>query len=204
MRVVVLFVGSGSGELDRSRSLLEVSDQVPLEELGAVITIEAKDGKGQRGFDGDQLFQDATLAFAPDRALFSPAGGDIGNVEGEDERPGHGVIAVSHGIGLKEPGPRLIPLVGFDGDVVLEERARLGGGEAFALNAKSFLGEEAVNGRGGDVRQGLSDAGRQNAEGLLIRLDPAVQDGPEALGTGIVGGLPDAAQHGQDLGLVVA
>ena len=39
MGVVVLFVGTGSGELDRMRSILEVSNQVPLEELGSVIAM---------------------------------------------------------------------------------------------------------------------------------------------------------------------
>ena len=58
MSIVVLLVGSRAGELDRRRSILKVPDQMPLEELGSVIAIEAKDCKGQRSLDGDDLLKD--------------------------------------------------------------------------------------------------------------------------------------------------
>ncbi len=153
MSVVVLLVRPRAGELDRGAAILEVADEVPLKELGAVIAVEAENGKGQRGFDGNDLFQYAPRTFAPDGALFSPSGGEVGEVEAEDELTGHGVAAMRHGIGLQEAGTGLVPLVGFDRDVALKECAGLGGREASALNAQALLSKQAVNRGGRDFRQ---------------------------------------------------
>ena len=204
MGVVVLFVGSGSGELDRWGSVLEVSDQMPLDEFGAVVAVEAEDGEWQGNLDGDDLLQDTAFSLAPDCTLLGPSGGDVGDIEGEGELTGHGIAAMSHGIGFEEARPCLIPLVGFDGNVVLEQRAGLGGGEAFALNTQPLVCKQPVDGGWGYLGQRLLDPGRQHSKGLLVRLDPAVQDGSETLGAGIVHGLPDAMQHRDNLRFVIA
>ena len=193
MGVVVLSIGSGSSELDGVASVLEVPDQVPLEELAPVVAVEAEDAKGERGFDGDDLLQNPGLSLAPDRPLLGPSGGEVGEIEAEDELPGHGVAAMRHGIGFQESGAGLIPLVGFDGDVVLKECAGLGGGEASALNAQARLSKQAVNRGGRDLPQSLLDPGGEDVEGVLIRRNPVSEDRFEALGTGVVSRLPDTA-----------
>ena len=204
MGIVVLLVGSGAGALDGLSSMLEVADEMPREELGAVIPVKAEDRKGQRSLDGDDLLKDASFPFAPERSLFGPAGGDVGNVEGEDKRSGHGGVAVRDGIGFEEAGSLLIPLVGLNRDMVLEECAGLGGGEALALNPQPLLGKQPVDGRWGYLRQGLLDPRSQDSEGLLVRFDPAGQDGVETLGARSVSGLPDTLQRGHNLRLAVA
>ena len=44
--VVVFVVGAGAGKLDGLFSLGEVAEEVVVEEFGAVVAIEAEEGKG--------------------------------------------------------------------------------------------------------------------------------------------------------------
>ena len=45
--VIVFVIGTASGELDGAVSVAKMSQQVVVEELGAVIAIEAEERKGQ-------------------------------------------------------------------------------------------------------------------------------------------------------------
>ena len=204
MGVVIFFVGSGSSKLDGLRSILEVSDEMPLEELGTVVAVKAEDIKGQRSLDGNNLLQDATLSFTPDSALLSPSGGDISDIETEDKLSRHRVATVSDGIGLQEARSCLIPLIGFDRDMLLEQLTWLGGGESLALNTQSLLDKQPIDGARGYFSQSLLDPSREDSEGLLIRLDPVLQDSFEALRAGIVCALPDTGKHDHDFRLAVA
>ena len=65
MGVVVFFIRSRSGELHSWFVLGEVSAPVMVEELGAVITIEPLEFKGQIGFDVLDLFDDTGGAVVP-------------------------------------------------------------------------------------------------------------------------------------------
>src|SRR5881396_2504860 len=50
-RVVVLSVGARTGEADRDTAFAKVIHQVPVEELAAIIGVEAQDGERQGRFD---------------------------------------------------------------------------------------------------------------------------------------------------------
>ena len=187
MSVVVLLVRSGAGELDRHGTVLEVFDQMPVKELFSVVAVEAKDVEGQGGFNGYDLRKDPGLALTPDRSLLCPAGCDINDIEAEGEHPGHGVVAVSNGIGFQKSGSCRIPLAGFNGDVALKQRAGLGCGESFTLNPEAFFDQEPVDAAGRYASQRCFDPRLQNTEALLVGSNPARQDSLEALGAGVVG-----------------
>ena len=88
-----------------------------IEELGAIVAIEAEQGEGERFFDMFDLFQDVGFSFSPDGSLFGPAGGDIDAVNGIGEHAGEGFAAMGDGVGFEETGAGFVPLVGFDGDL---------------------------------------------------------------------------------------
>ena len=115
--VIVFVIGTASGELDGVISVGEVPQEMVVEELGAVIAIEAEQGEGERLFDIFELFQDAGFTFAPHGSLFSPPGSDIPAVDGIGEHTGYGFAAMGDGIGFEESGARFVPLVGFNGDL---------------------------------------------------------------------------------------
>ena len=54
--VIVFVIGTASGELDRLFSLSKMSEEVVIEEFRSVVTIEAKQGERQGGFDILDLF----------------------------------------------------------------------------------------------------------------------------------------------------
>jgi len=51
-------VGAAAGELDGMGSLVEVTEEVVVEEFGAVIAVEAAEVERERGFDVMDLFPD--------------------------------------------------------------------------------------------------------------------------------------------------
>lgn len=144
--VIIFVVSSASGELDGLFSLGKMSEEVMIEKLGSVVTIEAKQGERQGSFDIFDLLQDVTFSFSPDGSLFSPAGGDIDAVNGIGEHAREGLSAMGDGIGFEEAGAGLVPLVGLDGDVFSKEGFWLGGGAASFLILGPDGAEESVNG----------------------------------------------------------
>lgn len=116
MGVVFFVVGAGASELDGLGFLGEVAVEVVVEEFGAVVAVEAEEGKGEGGLDLLDLLEDGGFAFSPDGSLFGPAGGDIDGVKGIGEHACEGIAAVGDGIGFEEARAGFIPLVGFDGD----------------------------------------------------------------------------------------
>src|ERR1700690_3771009 len=117
VRVVVLVVSSASSKLDGLFSVREVSKQVMVQELRAVVRIKPFGLKGKSLFNIFYLFENIRLSFAPYVSLLSPYGGDINAVYGECKHAGHRVAAVSNSISLHKPRARLVPLIGFDGDM---------------------------------------------------------------------------------------
>jgi hypothetical protein len=59
------------------------------------------------------------------------------------------------GIGFEETGVRLIPLVGFDGDMFSDQGSRFGGGSASFFIFDPSREKEAVDRGGRDVEEGL-------------------------------------------------
>jgi len=130
MGVVILVIGSASGELDGAFSLGEMTQQMVVEELRSVIAIESEQGERQRLFDMLDLFEDAGFSLSPDRSLFAPAGGDIDTVNGVGEHPGEGLATVGDAVGFEKTGARFVPLVGLDGDMFSQQGSWFGGGSA--------------------------------------------------------------------------
>lgn len=126
MGIVILVIGSASRKLNRTPSIGEVTYQVVIEELGSVVAVEATDRKGKHCFHVRDLFKDASLTLAPDSTLLGPSRGDIDKVDGIDIHAGGGFPAMSHRVGLKEARPRFVPLVGGNGDLLSQQRSRLG------------------------------------------------------------------------------
>lgn len=102
--VVIFVIGPASGELEGYFSLGKMSQEVIVEELTSIITVEAKDRKGEGFFDIVHLFKDACFSLSPDGTLFGPPGGDIDEVEGIDIHSGSGITAVGNGIGFEKAG----------------------------------------------------------------------------------------------------
>jgi len=82
MGVIVLVIGPASGKLYGLISLVKVPHQMPIQELRAVIAVKPKQRERQGVFDILDLPKDLCFAFAPDRSLFCPAGGNIHGVYG--------------------------------------------------------------------------------------------------------------------------
>src|SRR4030042_3770945 len=102
MSVIVLMIGSASGELHGLISLVKVPHQMPIQELRAVIAVKPEQRERQGVFNILDLPEDICFAFAPDRSLFCPARGNIHGVYGvgklaEERRP-----TMGDGIGLQE------------------------------------------------------------------------------------------------------
>jgi len=144
--VIVFVVSSASGELDGLFSLSEVSEEVVIEELGSVVTIEAEQWEGQGSFDIFDLFQDVGFSFPPDGALFGPAGGNIDAVNGIGEGAREGFSAMGDSISFEEAGSGLVPLVSLDGDVFSEESSWFGGGTPSFLILDTNGTEESIDG----------------------------------------------------------
>jgi hypothetical protein len=90
---------------------------VIIEELPSVVTVKAEQGEGQGLFDLFDLIEGIGFPFAPDGALFGPAGGNIDTVEGIGEHAREGVSAVGDGVGFEKAGSGFVPLMGFDRDL---------------------------------------------------------------------------------------
>ena len=54
--VVIFFVRSRTRELDRVLTVLEVTDEMPVEKLGPIVAIKAEDRERKAGFDVLELF----------------------------------------------------------------------------------------------------------------------------------------------------
>ena len=154
MGVVILVIGSASGELDGAFSLGEMTQQMVIEELRSVIAIESEEAEGQSVLDMVDLFEDATFSLSPDRSLFAPAGSDIHTVNRVGEHPRHGLAAVGDGIGFEKTRARLVPLVGVDGDMFSQQGSWFGGGSASFSVLDSKRTQQPVHGGWRDTDQG--------------------------------------------------
>src|SRR4030042_7174161 len=95
---------------------------MPMETLGAIISVKPKQRERQRVFDVLDSSKDFFFPFAPDRSLLCPTGGDVDGVDGIGKLTEQGLPAVGDGIGLQESWFGFIPLVGFNGDLLPQLR----------------------------------------------------------------------------------
>ena len=149
--VVVFLVGACSGEVDFSGFMLaEVANEVVVEELRAVVTVEALQFKGQASLDVLDLLDDSGGAVVPHGATFGPAGVDIGERQAPDEVTGQRVAAMGDGIGFHEAGLRDVPVVCADGDLISQEAAGLRSTEASGASLGTCWGQQPVKSGGTD------------------------------------------------------
>jgi hypothetical protein len=165
-----------------------------IEELSSIVAIKAEQREGQSLFDLFDLFEGIGFSFAPDGALFGPAGGNIDTIDGIGEHAGEGIATVGDSIGLKKAGFRFVPLIGFDGDLSSQEGTGFGCGSAMFPVKASGGAEETIDGGGRDCFKGFEDRQRERAEELGIPWEPEGQDDLEAFGTGEIGLQPDVFQ----------
>ena len=107
MGVIVFVVSPASGKLNGLSSVGKMTQEVVIEKLRAVVTIETPQGKGKGVFNMMDLLKDPGLTFAPHSPLFTPSGGKVDAVDGNDIPTGSGGTAVGYRIGLKESGAGL-------------------------------------------------------------------------------------------------
>jgi len=194
MGVIIPAVSPASGKVDWLLSLGEMSQEVVIEEFGAVIAIEAEQGKGQGLFDGFDLLQHPGLPLAPDGALFGPAGGEVDEVQGIGEQAGQGFPAMGHTVRLQESRAGLLPLVGLNGDVSFQQGSGLGGGPAPFLILDPHRIQKPIDRGRGDPPEKIGDLGGQIAEVLSISGQPQRYNGLEPFGAGQIGCQPDPLQ----------
>jgi hypothetical protein len=109
--------------------------------------------------------------------VFSPGGGDVGEVEGVAELAVGTTPGVGDQIDFCEAGVGDVPAVGLDGDGVFEQGTGLGASvEATAARGLARL-ETTVDGAGADLEE-LAFEGRCEGEALA---DPGQPEGSRAL-----------------------
>jgi hypothetical protein len=115
--IIGFVAGPASGELDGVFYVGKMGHQAVVEKLRAVIAIETPQRKRKGLGNMMDLLKHPCLSFAPDGSLFCPSRGNVNAINSIGEHASSGGAAVGHGIGLKESGPGLIPLIGVDGCV---------------------------------------------------------------------------------------
>src|SRR6516162_2928783 len=120
--VVVLLVRAAAGELNLLR--LAVVPQVLIDELRAVVGVDAAQAEGQRLPELLQGGLDRGLALAEDGGGLHPRGVDVGQVEGVHELAVAPATRVGDEVDLGKAGGGHTPAVCFERDVVLEQGAR--------------------------------------------------------------------------------
>ena len=175
-----------------------------IEEFAAVVGIEAADSKGQRLFDVFGLTKDPELALTPDGALFGPAGGDIRIIDGDGVLSVRRFAAVMDRVCFDKTGTKFVPLVGFDRDLMSQERAWLGQGSSVATIASPDRRKQSINGAGRYELQLGADMIRQGGEFLLVGSNPEGQDCFEPGSAGQMSRKPDTFERDYKLRMGVA
>src|SRR5262245_11397576 len=144
---VVFLPGAAAGEGDAM--LPAVGIEVLVDELAAVVAVEAHEWHGQSRADAMNAAADALLAFAPDRFELDPGRGDIDGTEGGEIEALGARGTVGNEIDLEEARPGIVRLgEGANGDLWLEPGAGLSdGGPAERVRARAGASRRASVGR---------------------------------------------------------
>jgi hypothetical protein len=133
-----------------------MGQQVLVDELGAVVRIDAEDGEGKRRSDVLKGLEDPFGGFVPHGPVHRPPGRDVGHGQGEAELPEAVSAFVADQIDLHKPWDRVVPLgPGPDGDLGFQQRAGLGVGPAPREQFRPFAGELPVDRRRAHAHQQL-------------------------------------------------
>jgi hypothetical protein len=121
--VVVFLIWSAAGELDLAPAT--VLEEMGIDELGAVVGIEAAERKGERGVQRGDGGADGALGLAQDGVGLDPASMDIGEIEGLQKLAVGPIAGMGDEVDLGEAGRGDVPVLRADGDVVFEQGAGL-------------------------------------------------------------------------------
>ena len=91
--------------------------------------------------------------FAVSGALLAPVGGNVDRIGGDGVMAFCGSAAVSYGIGFQEAWARLIPLIGFNRDVVFEKESWFSRTFAFTPVKMADGFKDLIDGRGRDSEE---------------------------------------------------
>ena len=193
MGIVVFLVGPPPCELDLLR--LAVVVQVLVDELRAIVGVDAPERKGQGLAELGEGRLDRALALAEHGGGLDPGGVDVGEVEGVHELALAQAAAMRHEIDLGEAGDGHVPAIGLEGDVMFEQGARLGAPVQPLAELAAVRGQAAIDLPRAD-REHLLFHGRAQAQPAPRPGQPQRQQGLEPHGPRVAGGLPDAPQDG--------
>src|SRR2546426_5758769 len=193
--VVVFLVGPPAGELDGVG--LAVIVEVAVDELGAVIGVDAPQAEGQGELELGERVLNAVLVLAEDGPRLHPRRVDVGDVEGMHELAIGGVAGMTDEIDLREARRGDVPAIGLQGDVVLEQGPGLGAAVEALLELPLVRCQAAIDLAGADREEvALDDAGEmQAAPGPR---QPEREQCLEAYGPRIAGCLPDHPERLND------
>ncbi len=102
---------------------------------------------------------------------------------------------MGHRVGLQEPGPGDVPVVGAHGDVMLEQAAGFGGAASTMPQACLARGQQPVGVRATHRQHILAGLLGELAVLALVVRQPQGQQGRQAHPGGLLGRLPDPPKH---------
>src|SRR3989338_481165 len=146
MGVVVFLIFPGAGELNRGFTAEEIIHEEFVKEFLPVVTVESEDGKGQGFFNIFDFVCNVPESFAVGGALLRPVGGNVERIGGDRIMAFGSRTAVSYGIGFQEARARFLPLMGLDGNMVFEKKARFSRTPAIASVKVTDGFEGLING----------------------------------------------------------
>ncbi len=175
------------------------SAEVVIEELRAVIGIEAPEREREVLFDIFDLFQDTSFPLSPNGTLFGPSGGDINGVDGIDEHTRDGFTAMGDGIGFEESRSGFIPLVGLDGYLFFQEASRFCCCPTPLVVVDTSRCEDPVYGCRRCGQESLRDLRGKSPELYIISGHPEGEDGFQSFRAGEICGEPDLFEGSNNL-----
>jgi len=176
---------------------------VVIEELRAVIGIEASEREREVLFDILDLFQDSMFSLSPDGTLFGPSGGDIDGVEGISEHTRGGFTAMGDSVGFEESRSGFIPRGSLDGDLFFQEASRFCCCPSPFVVVDTGRCKDTVYGCRRYGQECLRDIRGKSSELCIISGYPEGEDGFQSFRAGEIGGKPDSFEGRNNLiGLV--
>lgn len=130
-----------------------------IEELRAIIDMEAFDGEGEFLLDVIDLFHHGISADVPGGSVFSPLGIKVGKGNTPDKVAQHGFTAMSDGISFQVSGLSWFPVIRSDCNFIPNVCSWAGIGTTFVGMFDSDLFKDPINGGGAYGVQFVADMG---------------------------------------------
>src|ERR1700686_647343 len=155
--VVVLAIGARSRKSDPF--MLTILEQVVVDELRAIIRIDALQSKRHLRAQLLERGKDPHLGFVLDRLHFRPATVNIGHIKRVKILAGRQPAVMGHQVDLHKAGPLLVPFTeSSQRNLLLQERPRLSSRGSAQLMFAPLGSQQPIDGRRTDLQQLLSGA----------------------------------------------